>query len=198
MSVNSMFPLQPFHFIFPGLSVSGLPMLITYGIDQEFIVINFDAYGDFQRYDEHPQPRRDYELTNSPNENDKREAAWLKTTLAQLGLVRLQPIRVQKFFIVKHLIGIRQYPHEYQRFLGESIEYSTDEIAALRQRWHELQAIGSPLILTCFRPEDYLNSSPEADEEDYAMFEAWREQGDFVFYCQTDYWCDEAGFVIAT
>jgi hypothetical protein len=198
-SDTQRFLARPHNGIYTGLAADGCPVFATWGLTDCFVVVFFDSEGAMRTFEEHPPLKLEYEKSAYLDENEKRYQTALQTTLNALGLVRLQPVYIQKFLIVKHLIGIRRYPNSLQRFLKEGIEYSEAEVAELRDLYHKLEAEGEFEAFSCFLVGEHLEGrSPEYDESDAQFFEKWTEEGSYVLYCGIDYWCNADGFVTAT
>jgi hypothetical protein len=184
--------------VFTGLSASGLQMLVAQGFNHEFVVVYFDDDGACLRWEDYPDLTLEYDNSPYSRDYDATYRAKVQAIIRELGLVSQQPIHVQKFFITKHLIGIRQYPNSLQRFLPQ-IEYSPEEVEALGQLHNTLTSTGYQYKFSCFLTEEHLQSySAEEDAEDAAFFQTWTAEDNYVLYCQNNVWCNADGFITAT
>lgn len=179
-----LFTIQPneHYRIYTGLSSDTLQMFVAES-DYELVVVYFDPAGNMLRYDELPPLEIAYEVTNSPSENDVRRQQAAHIALKNIGLIQIQPIQVAKFLIVKHMIGVRQFPGVMQRFLEDGPEYTRDEIEQLKDADR----------FVAFTEQDLTGYTPEEDIQDREAFENWKASGDYVLYCGNDFWCFEDG-----
>ncbi len=197
---DKLFTIQPddHYGIYTGLTNDETQILVTQGIGAKFIgevfvKISFDAKGVMTNFVEIPPLDLSFVVTHNPYENDARYEKFLEIALQKIGFETIQEIRVKKFFIPKHLIGIRQYPDYYQRFLEDGPEYTREEIEALRV----LQA-NSEHYRGSFSEADLIGFSEQEDLEDRQGFENWKAWGDFVLWCQNDFWCNDEGYITAS
>jgi hypothetical protein len=199
MTDTKLFTVQTKNDIFfTGLSESGLQMLVAQGFNDEFVVIYFDDDGACLRWEDYPDLKMKYNNGPYNRAYDIAYNAKVQTIVRELGLVSQQPIRVQRFFITKHLIGIRQYPNSLQRFLPQ-IEYSSEEVEALRELHNTLTSTGYQYKFSCFLAEEHLQGySAEEDEKDAALFRVWTVVGNYVLYFGNDFWSNPDGFIIVT
>jgi hypothetical protein len=187
------FTIQPnFHYeIFTGLTSNASPILATKGIGDVLVLVLFNLQGEITHFVESPQLDVKFRVTNNPIENDKRYEAALEIALQNVGVSSIRPIQVKKFFIPKHLIGIRQYPDSLQRFLDNGPEYTHEEI-------QELQIIrvrDNGERFSVFSDKYLTGYSDEENEQDRDWFKRWTTSSDFVLWCQNDFWCDANGYI---
>jgi hypothetical protein len=198
MTETKLFTVRPTHGIYAGRTEDDLPIFASWGMGGMFVVVYFASDGAMEMYQEFSPQHIHYDKTDDDDENRRRYDAAFQSKLAAMGLVTVQPIRVQKFFITKHLIGIRQYPNALQCFLSQ-IEYTPEEVEALRELYAVLDAQGDHDAFSCFLVEEHLygSYSPD-DEEDRAFFEKWTAEDNYVLYCHNDFWCNADGVITAT
>jgi hypothetical protein len=171
--------------IFTGLSEMGSQIFAAHGIDDLFVVVNFSEQGDMLRYEEILQTEVDEILLYSPVKTDAKYMEKAIPAMKRLGITKPQSIQVKKFLIPEHLIGIRQYQDSFQRFLDVP-EYSLEEIEALKP-------LKKDYIV--FSEDDLAPLSPEEETDERDSFERWIASGDFVLWCQNDFWCNSDGII---
>lgn len=188
---DKLFTVQPdYHYeIFTGLSSDKTPMLGTKGIGDVFVLVYFDAEGKITHFEELPPLDVDFVVTNNPIENDRVYDIALDIALQKIGFASIEPISVKKFFIPKHLIGIRQYPDSMQRFLEDGPEYTAEEITALQL----IQPQKNGYEYLVFAEKDLIAYPEARNREEREDFERWRDGGKFVLWSQNDFWCDSHG-----
>jgi hypothetical protein len=181
--MEKLFTIQPdfYHGVYTGLSEDNLQMFAADGKGDVFVMVYFNDSGKMLRYEELPLLDIHYESTNSPQKNDELEELATIAALKIAGLIKIQPIRVKKFFVPGHWIGISQYDSGDQRFLDKP-EWTPEETAQflpshIHRSFHETLA-------------DY---SEKENADDREMFEAWKARGDFVLYSGNDFWCFSNG-----
>lgn len=190
---NKLYTIQPdYHYgIFIGQTHNSTQMLATYGIGDVFVQMYFNAAGEMLHIAESPEAEVEIPPPISSSERDISGDPDLLFALSKIGLVKPQPIQVRKFFIANHLIGIRQYPDSLQRFLAGGHEYTTEEIEALKA----LRGNNPDRHFLVFSEKYLMGYSEQEEVQDRNWFEEWTERGDFVLWCQNDFWCNSDGYI---
>jgi hypothetical protein len=167
-------------------------VLITRGLGQVYVAVFFDQAGQMLHYKEYPFDGPDPRTLRGGDSDDAYEAAYNKI-FREIGF-QYSAIHVKKFFIAKHLLGIKQYTNRMQHFLKEGHEYSKEEIETLKL----IKASDAQYKYYVFSEEDLEEAEKDEDEEDRAFFQEWIAKGYFVYWNEYDYWCDLEGNVIAS
>jgi len=193
---DKLFVIQPdYHYeIFTGLTKEATPMLATKGIGDVLVLVFFNSDGEMTHFIESPPLDVDFVISNNPVETDKRYDKARDIALQNIGFASLEPIAVKKFFIPKHLVGIRQFPDSMQRFIEDGPEYTPEEIAALQL----IEPRKNGYRYLVFSERMLTGYSEEEDKQDREQFEDWRATGEFVLWRQNDFWCDADGEITAS
>lgn len=200
MTNDKLFTLRHDHGQYVGRTANDQLIFGAYGVAHDLIVVHFDHAGNMLDFNEESDLNVVYERSNDALEDEQRYQTSLRNALKDLGFATVEPIRVHKFFIPQHLVGIRQFPNDLQRFL-ESPEYSENEIAILRSLRQKLTAERDHSAFSCFFPEEdfYAFENQEEEEERAAFFKKWQEEENYVLYCSgNDYWCNVDGVITAS
>jgi hypothetical protein len=195
---DNRFTIQPddHHGIYTGLAKNGIQMLATQGIGansigEVLVIAFFHSNGEMTHFVENPPLYMNFVVTHNLSENDALYEKVLISALQQIGFETLQEIHVKKFFIPKHLFGVRQYPDSLQRFLEGGPEYTQKEIADLRL----FETLFRKHHCLFFSEKNLSGYSEQEDADDRAWFEDWKARGDYVLWRQNDYWCDSKGHI---
>lgn len=159
------------HHIFTGKVHQGeKQVLIVDSILREMIIgIVFDTEGNLLNSNEYP-----YADSNSSIATKNQ----INTTIQMMGLLDFNHIRVKKFWINGHMIGVHDYPLRLQYLLNE-MELSSEQLALINKT-----------------PKHFSKEqSTEMKAENWDFLMHWRKANNFVFWAghNTNYWADSNG-----
>jgi|GEM_PF-5760563 len=173
------------HYIYTGVSIDGKHQVLVVNsrIQKMMVAVIFDMKGKMLKTLEESYEDIDRDAHYSEQAEKLFEVS--EKLRQKVGLIDFNNIRVKKFWVDGHMIGIHDYPMSLQYMLKEP-EITEEQFALTGESPDKFAKLLSK------------SPSPEQRTKDWEQMRSWKISRDFIFWggrtgIMNDYWANDNG-----